>query len=174
MFSINSAICNKCSDDVAGCRLYVMIFPSSDGAKVIIQSRIKEVVVLQTEGGDETTKENNVDLQASRILLDMANVQVRYFKPSISSVSLDFVAELAPSAVMEPESAPSNDATEKYNSEKLAETRARDLLLNEANYDVSKVEDSGRRKNYISWQDYFMAMAFLTAERSKDPNTQVG
>lgn len=151
-----------------------MTFPSSDSAKVIIQSRIKEVVVLQTEGGDETTKENNVDLQASRILLDMANVQVRYFKPSISSVSLDFVAELAPSAVMEPESAPSNDATEKYNSEKLAETRARDLLLNEANYDVSKVEDSGRRKNYISWQDYFMAMAFLTAERSKDPNTQVG
>jgi hypothetical protein len=132
------------------------------------------VVILQTEGGDETTKENSVDLQASRILLDMANVQVRYFKPSIASVSLDFVAQLEPSAVMEPESAPSNDDTDEYNSEKLSETRARELLLNEANYDASKVEDNGRRKSYISWQDYFMAMAFLTAERSKDPNTQVG
>jgi hypothetical protein len=26
---------------------------------------------------------------------------------------------------------------------------------------------------YISWDDYFMAIAFLSAERSKDPNRQV-
>ncbi|EAZ13652.1 hypothetical protein OsJ_03569 [Oryza sativa Japonica Group] len=27
---------------------------------------------------------------------------------------------------------------------------------------------------YISWDDYFMAIAFLSAKRSKDPNRQVG
>ncbi|KMZ75225.1 putative Deoxycytidylate deaminase [Zostera marina] len=27
---------------------------------------------------------------------------------------------------------------------------------------------------YLSWDDYFMAIAFLSAERSKDPNRQVG
>lgn len=30
------------------------------------------------------------------------------------------------------------------------------------------------RKDYISWDAYFMAIAKLTAMRSKDPNTQVG
>ncbi|WP_338969383.1 dCMP deaminase family protein [Spiroplasma endosymbiont of Labia minor] len=31
-----------------------------------------------------------------------------------------------------------------------------------------------KRKNYISWETYFMAIAELNAMRSKDPNTQVG
>ncbi|XP_017892524.1 deoxycytidylate deaminase [Ceratina calcarata] len=33
---------------------------------------------------------------------------------------------------------------------------------------------SGKRENYISWPEYFMAVAFLSAKRSKDPRTQVG
>ena len=31
-----------------------------------------------------------------------------------------------------------------------------------------------QRKDYISWDEYFMALAKLTAIRSKDPNSQVG
>ncbi|XP_068655780.1 uncharacterized protein [Aristolochia californica] len=31
-----------------------------------------------------------------------------------------------------------------------------------------------KRKGYLSWDDYFMAIAFMSAERSKDPNRQVG
>ena len=31
-----------------------------------------------------------------------------------------------------------------------------------------------RRENYISWDEYFMAIAKLSAMRSKDPSTQVG
>ena len=31
-----------------------------------------------------------------------------------------------------------------------------------------------KREDYISWDDYFMSIAILTAKRSKDPNTQVG
>ncbi|OQU87607.1 hypothetical protein SORBI_3003G306900 [Sorghum bicolor] len=34
--------------------------------------------------------------------------------------------------------------------------------------------DPAKREGYISWDDYFMAIAFLSAERSKDPNRQVG
>ncbi|KAJ8449577.1 hypothetical protein Cgig2_005599 [Carnegiea gigantea] len=34
--------------------------------------------------------------------------------------------------------------------------------------------DPSKRKEYISWDDYFMAIAFLSAQRSKDPNRQVG
>ena len=31
-----------------------------------------------------------------------------------------------------------------------------------------------KRSNYISWDEYFMGVALLSAKRSKDPNTQVG
>ena len=31
-----------------------------------------------------------------------------------------------------------------------------------------------KRDNYISWDEYFMGVAMLSANRSKDPNTQVG
>ena len=31
-----------------------------------------------------------------------------------------------------------------------------------------------KRTDYISWDQYFMGIAMLSAERSKDPNTQVG
>jgi len=31
-----------------------------------------------------------------------------------------------------------------------------------------------KRTDYISWDEYFMAVAVLSSKRSKDPNTQVG
>lgn len=31
-----------------------------------------------------------------------------------------------------------------------------------------------KRENYLSWDEYFMGLALLSAERSKDPSTQVG
>lgn len=33
---------------------------------------------------------------------------------------------------------------------------------------------SGKRKDYISWGEYFMGVSMLAGMRSKDPNTQVG
>ena len=33
---------------------------------------------------------------------------------------------------------------------------------------------TGKRDNYLSWGDYFMGIAILSAQRSKDPNSQVG
>lgn len=35
-------------------------------------------------------------------------------------------------------------------------------------------KEIGKRKEYLSWDEYFMSIAKLTAARSKDPNTQVG
>lgn len=31
-----------------------------------------------------------------------------------------------------------------------------------------------KRENYLSWEEYFMGVAKLSALRSKDPSTQVG
>ncbi|MCR5202589.1 MAG: dCMP deaminase family protein [Lachnospiraceae bacterium] len=33
---------------------------------------------------------------------------------------------------------------------------------------------SEKRKDYLNWDEYFMGIALLSAERSKDPNTHVG
>ncbi len=33
---------------------------------------------------------------------------------------------------------------------------------------------TAKRNDYISWDEYFMAVAMLAGHRSKDPNTQVG
>ena len=33
---------------------------------------------------------------------------------------------------------------------------------------------SGKRTDYLTWDEYFMGVAMLSGMRSKDPNTQVG
>jgi len=35
-------------------------------------------------------------------------------------------------------------------------------------------EMTDKRTDYLSWDDYFMGLAILSAQRSKDPNSQVG
>ena len=123
----------------------------------------------------------------------MAGVNVRYCKPSVSNITLDFVQALTPTTLEEEEEDtnvhPNNkaydDDDDDENKKDPAKQKAIRLLLEEANYDATK-HDSGKRTtttddgggggggSIIHWQDYFMAMAFLTAQRSKDPNTQVG
>ena len=37
-----------------------------------------------------------------------------------------------------------------------------------------KFMESSKRKDYLSWDEFFMGVAILSSGRSKDPNTQVG
>ncbi len=39
---------------------------------------------------------------------------------------------------------------------------------------MGEMHASEKRKDYISWDEYFMGIAILSGMRSKDPNTQVG
>jgi len=39
---------------------------------------------------------------------------------------------------------------------------------------INTSENIKKRDNYISWDEYFMGVALLSAKRSKDPNTNVG
>ena len=39
---------------------------------------------------------------------------------------------------------------------------------------LKKVRKMEKRKDYLSWDEYFMGIAFLSGMRSKDPTTQVG
>lgn len=35
------------------------------------------------------------------------------------------------------------------------------------------VTNVAKREDYLQWDEYFMALAFLSAQRSKDPSSQV-
>lgn len=51
----------------------------------------------------------------------------------------------------------------------------RKLLLKEAKYNVEDTEHkTPKRQEYLSWDDFFMSVALLSAKRSKDPSTPTG
>lgn len=39
---------------------------------------------------------------------------------------------------------------------------------------MTSEEKTTKRTDYLSWDEYFMSVAILSSQRSKDPNTQVG
>ncbi len=39
--------------------------------------------------------------------------------------------------------------------------------------DLSPPPAVKKRSDYLSWEEYFMSVAFLSAQRSKDPSSQV-
>ncbi|KAI1301530.1 Deoxycytidylate deaminase [Halotydeus destructor] len=45
--------------------------------------------------------------------------------------------------------------------------------LDESNI-INLIDPVKKRMNYLTWEEYFMSLAFLNAQRSKDPSTQVG
>lgn len=48
------------------------------------------------------------------------------------------------------------------------------LLMKLTSENKPKPEKVEKRTDYLSWDDYFMGIALLSAQRSKDPNTNVG
>eukprot|EP00093_Oithona_nana_P007649 07649.XXX_135792_135145_1 [CDS] Oithona nana genome sequencing. len=48
------------------------------------------------------------------------------------------------------------------------------LKLNGSDAQNENEHIDAKRQEYLSWEDYFMSVAFLSAMRSKDPSTQVG
>lgn len=181
-----NAVLNKGSQDLTGCRLYVTTFPTSDCVKVMIQSGIRELVFLQKETtvpeyGKNATRDcdgddfmtalsttGTEDELAGGVMLALADIQVRYYRPPISSVVLNFDTEIVPPTV------PLNLPGASIPNEE--EVEAATILKEETEYDALSVgvDNNGRRKKYLSWDDYFMSVALLTAHRSKDPSTIVG
>jgi dCMP deaminase len=152
-----NAILNKCSADVVGGRMFVPNFPSNECAKFIIQSGINEVIYVKDDDEDSDSS------RASRILFEVANVKMTKIKPSVPSIGINF--GLSANANTE-ESVPRTldaDEMEKYLG----------LMQREASIDPFKFTVR-KRSDYLSWDQYFMGVAFLSAQRSKDPNTQVG
>lgn len=83
-----NAILNKNSETLRGCRIYVTLFPCNECAKLIIQSRIEEVVYLSDGHKDLDA------MKASRKLFSLAGVKLRQHTPSCTRVVVDFESEL--------------------------------------------------------------------------------
>lgn len=83
--------------------------------------------------------------------------------PSVPSINISF-GESAHDEQSTTQRRPNETEMEKYLG----------LLLREANYNPFTSTSQKKREDYLSWDDYFMAISFLSAMRSKDPNTQVG
>jgi len=123
------------------------------------------VIYMDYEGGRTGHTDS---LCASRILFEMAGVRTRKFDQSRSSITLDF-------------NLTTNDDDHNNGNGPKPTTfdthnpgmEFRELLLSEAGYDPLTPLVM-KRQGYLSWDDYFTAVAFLSAQRSKDPNTQVG
>ncbi|XP_033742665.1 deoxycytidylate deaminase-like isoform X1 [Pecten maximus] len=79
-----NAVLNKNSTDVKDCTVYVALFPCNECAKVLIQSRIKEVVYYSDK------YHHKVEFVASRRMLDMAGIKHRQYRPKQSRIVIDF------------------------------------------------------------------------------------
>ncbi len=69
-----NAILNKNLVDLGGCRIYTILYPCCECAKLIIQSGIKEVVYLSNKYSGEWS------FEAARILFEKSGVSLRQMK----------------------------------------------------------------------------------------------
>lgn len=78
-----NAILNKNSIDVKDCNLFVALFPCNECAKIIIQSRIKEVIYLSDKHAEKPST------IAAKKMFNAANVKYRQFIPK-RKIIIDF------------------------------------------------------------------------------------
>jgi dCMP deaminase len=137
---------------------------------MIIQAGLSEVIYLRD------TEPDSLSSRAGRLMFLQAGVKMRCHEPERMRIDLEFGQFLDDSSITDDNngSASTSIPTIPTAARTLPQQQHRDLMLLEAKgYDPCKIS-SGKRTDYISWDDYYMAVAFLTAQRSKDPNTQVG
>lgn len=164
-----NAILNKCSSDVDGGRMFVGNFPSNECAKFIIQAGIQEIIYVKDDDPDSDSS------RASRILFEVAGVKMQKIEPSSTSIKINFGTSAASSTDGDrgdrKTDDSSNNSKAKQNEDEMEKYLG--LLQREANIDPFQFKVK-KRSDHLSWDEYFMGIAFLSAQRSKDPNTQVG
>ena len=79
-----NAILNKNSENVAGCSIYVALFPCNECAKMIIQSGIRTVIYYSDKHKEK------ISTVASKRMLDMADVTYRQLRPKMTKIEIDF------------------------------------------------------------------------------------
>ncbi|XP_014681155.1 PREDICTED: deoxycytidylate deaminase-like [Priapulus caudatus] len=92
--------------------------------------------------------------------MDLGNRRVNgHITSDVLETTVNKFSKLSTETDVECKTASSSVASNKISSESTSRTRK---------------QYPRKRTEYIEWPDYFMAVAFLSAQRSKDPSTQVG
>lgn len=78
-----NAILNNPGTSLAGCRIYVALFPCNECAKAIIQSGIKEIIYISDK------YDGTPAIVASKRMLDAAGVSYRQLKAGRDRIELD-------------------------------------------------------------------------------------
>ena len=84
-----NAIMNKNTASLEGCRIYTTLFPCNECAKLIVQSRMREVVYLSD------AQRNTDPNTASRRILALAGIEAWQHTPAVRRVVIDFDDDLA-------------------------------------------------------------------------------
>jgi len=79
-----NAILNKCHADIRGSRIYVVLFPCNECAKMIIQSGIREVVFVKDTYHDTNSS------KASRRMFELSGVSTRQHVPTKKEITISF------------------------------------------------------------------------------------
>ena len=82
-----NAILNHAGGNLAGCKIYVALFPCNECAKAIIQSGVKEVFYLSDKYAD------SMSTLASKRMLKSAGVKCTQLRPTTKSITISLVAE---------------------------------------------------------------------------------
>ncbi len=151
-------------------------------AKIIIQAGIREVVYI-----DDSDENGTDSIRAARILFRLAGVTLRQYNNTSEQRIIipleDAYNDNPPKEKLPPfdfnrfnvlcchDNATSTSSNSSH-SPKLDQSKSL-WFQQETNYSHLP-KTSQRRQSYLSWDDYFLSVAFLSAQRSKDPNTQVG
>ncbi|GMR53675.1 hypothetical protein PMAYCL1PPCAC_23870, partial [Pristionchus mayeri] len=77
-----NAVMNKNCVDLEGTRLYTSLFPCNECAKIVVQSRMKEVIYLSDRDSWKQT--------ASKELFDRVGISYRQFVPKRNTVVIDY------------------------------------------------------------------------------------
>jgi deoxycytidylate deaminase len=124
-----------------------------------------------TQFQEESVPEDYVDTPAKRIKLDFP--EDKSSEEQTKSVSTVTPASSQQEDVV-PSETPSTEPTAPFNPSPLSADETRKLLWDEAEYDSTAATVTPKRSDYLSWDDYFMAVGFLSAQRSKDPTSPMG
>ena len=77
-----NAILNKNCESLEGCRIYVTLFPCNECAKLIIQSRISEVVFFSDKAKGQTAEL----MAASHRMFKLAGVKTWRYEPKVAKI----------------------------------------------------------------------------------------
>jgi dCMP deaminase len=79
-----NAILNKNSADVKNCTMYVALFPCNECAKIIIQSKIKDIYYMSDKHAEKAST------IGSKRMLDAAGIKYTQFIPRHKRIVIDF------------------------------------------------------------------------------------